>query len=386
MKKTGTFLLACMLTLSMTACGSNNSNESANGAGTEAAGAETTTTEATGAETTTVVAENTEASAAESETAAATDDTPVISVGEEMTTDTCEFSIDSINITNDVMPPKTDGFYTHYQAESGKVYVDFCVAYKNTTSGDVGADEVVSGQLIYADKYTYNGFSIIEEDSRSNFTYANITNIAPLSTEYVHYLFEVPEEVESSNLGIKLEMSIGGSKYNVVVREGSEESTEAAKNAEAKAETKNEKTKGEVAKGETVTTKNSEFNIDYSDITNDVMPPQPANYYSHYEAPSGKVYVDVCFAYTNTSEKDVSADEVISAKLKYANKYDYTGFSMIEEDSRGDFTYSNITNISPLSTEYIHYLFEVPEEVKSSTESVVVTFTVDGNTYTYTVR
>ena len=188
----------------MTACGSNNSNESANGAGTEAAGAETTTTEATGAETTTVVAENTEASAAESETAAATDDTPVISVGEEMTTDTCEFSIDSINITNDVMPPKTDGFYTHYQAESGKVYVNFCVAYKNTTSGDVGADEVVSGQLIYADKYTYNGFSIIEEDSRSNFTYANITNIAPLSTEYVHYLFEVPEEVESSNLGIKL--------------------------------------------------------------------------------------------------------------------------------------------------------------------------------------
>ena len=359
MKKTGTFLLACMLTLSMTACGSNNSNESANGAGTEAAGAETTTTEATGAETTTVVAEDTEDSAAESETAAATDDTPVISVGEEMTTDTCEFSIDSINITNDVMPPKTDGFYTHYQAESGKVYVDFCVAYKNTTSGDVGADEVVSGQLIYADKYTYNGFSIIEEDSRSNFTYANITNIAPLSTEYVHYLFEVPEEVESSNLGIKLEMSIGGSKYNVVVREGSEESTEAAKNAEAKAETKNEKTKGEVAKGETVTTKNSEFNIDYSDITNDVMPPQPANYYSHYEAPSGKVYVDVCFAYTNTSEKDVSADEVISAKLKYANKYDYTGFSMIEEDSRGDFTYSNITNISPLSTEYIHYLFEI---------------------------
>ena len=175
MKKTGTFLLACMLTLSMTACGSNNSNEAANGAGTEVAGAETTTTEATGAETTTVVAEDTEASAAESETAAATDDTPVISVGEEMTTDTCEFSIDSINITNDVMPPKTDGFYTHYQAESGKVYVDFCVGYKNTTSGDVGADEVVSGQLIYADKYTYNGFSIIEEDSRSNFTYANIT-------------------------------------------------------------------------------------------------------------------------------------------------------------------------------------------------------------------
>ena len=192
MKKTGTFLLACMLTLSMTACGSNNSNESANGAGTEAAGAETTTTEATGAETTTVVAENTEASAAESETAAATDDTPVISVGEEMTTDTCEFSIDSINITNDVMPPKTDGFYTHYQAESGKVYVNFCVAYKNTTSGDVGADEVVSGQLIYADKYTYNGFSIIEEGT----THCQMGVPSFLFSQHSH-IFSVSYKIQS---------------------------------------------------------------------------------------------------------------------------------------------------------------------------------------------
>ena len=191
MKKTGTFLLACMLTLSMTACGSNNSNEAANGAGTEVAGAETTTTEATGAETTTVVAEDTEASAAESETAAATDDTPVISVGEEMTTDTCEFSIDSINITNDVMPPQPADYYSHYEAPSGKVYVDVCFAYTNTSEKDVSADEVISAKLKYANKYDYTGFSMIEEDSRGDFTYSNITNISPLSTEYIHYLFEI---------------------------------------------------------------------------------------------------------------------------------------------------------------------------------------------------
>ena len=96
--------------------------------------------------------------------------------------------------------------------------------------------------------------------------------------------------------------------------------------------------------------------------------------------------MDICFAYKNTSERKVGADEIISAKLKYAGKYEYTGFTTIEEDSRGDFTYTNITSISPLSTEYVHYLFSVPEEVKTSTESIEITFVIDGNTYTYKLR
>ena len=141
-----------------------------------------------------------------------------------------------------------------------------------------------------------------------------------------------------------------------------------------------------IAVGETATTDQAEFSIDYVTITNDVVPPQPGSWYSHYEADAGKAYVDVCFAYKNTSGSNVKADDVISAKLKYAGKYDYKGFSMIEEDSRGDFTYSSITSIAPLNTEYIHYLFEVPEEVETSSESIEVTFMVDGNTYTYTVR
>ena len=307
------------------------------------------------------------------------DNTPVISIGETVTTNECEFSIDYINITNDVMPPSPGNWYSHYEAGSGKVYVDFCVAYKNTANGNIDADKVVSGKMIYAGKYEFTGFSMIEEDNRSDFTYSNITSIAPLTTEYVHYLFEVPEEVESSNQSIELKMNIGGTNYNVNVREGN-----GAEIEEVAPQTG--KTSGAVELGEIIVTKDAEFNIDYADMTNDVMPPSPGNWYSHYEAGSGKVYVDICFAYKNTSGKNVRADSVISAELKYANKYDYSGFSMIEEDSRGDFTYSNITSIAPLTTEYIHYLFEVPEEVQNSTESIVITFSISGNAYTYAVR
>ena len=363
MKKLITVFLSLSICLSLVACGNNKSPNNSTGENSDLM------EETTGSEQ----------SAQGAETSNKADTTPVISIGDQISTDTCEFSIDYINITNDVLPPSPGSWYSHYKADDGKVYVDFCVAYKNTASGDIDADETVSGTLIYADKYEYKGFSMIEEDSRSDFTYSNITNIAPLSTEYVHYLFEVPEEVETSHSSIVLKMRIGGGDYKVIVREGDETAAE-------KTPPQTGKTSGAVEIGEVVVTKNAEFNIDYSDITNDVVPLHPGSWYSHYEADNGKVYVDVCFAYKNTSDKNVGADDVISAKLKYADKYDYSGFSMIEEDSRGDFTYSNITSISPLSTEYIHYLFEVPEDVQNSSESIVITFSVSGNTYTYAVR
>ena len=132
--------------------------------------------------------------------------------------DVCEFYIDHTNITDDVMPPAPDSFYSHYVAEDGKVYVDICIAYKNLSTGDRSADEIINGVLVYSGKYEYRGFSIIEENNRGDFTYSNITSIAPLATEYVHYLFEVPMEVGSSAEPIEIEFSIEGNKYFYTVR------------------------------------------------------------------------------------------------------------------------------------------------------------------------
>ncbi len=307
------------------------------------------------------------------------DNTPILKIGEKVTTDECEFYVDYVDITNDVVPPQADSWYSHYEADDGKVFVDLCVAYKNTNSKNIGADDIMSCELIYSDQYEYAGFSMIEKDSRSDFTYSNITSIAPLSTEYIHYLFEVPEEVEKSENELILKMNIGVDKYKIIVREGNGSTIDNSNKQPGK-------TSGDVVLKEVVVTKNAEFFIDYSDITNDVVPPQPDNWYSHYEADDGKVFVDICFAYKNTGGKNVGADDVISANLKYADKYEYQGFSMIEKDSRSDFTYSNITSIAPLDTEYVHYLFEVPEEVKTSNNSVDITFTIDRNTYTYKVK
>lgn len=140
--------------------------------------------------------------------------------------------------------------------------------------------------------------------------------------------------------------------------------------------------------GDSIETMDFKVYVDYSYISPVVVPPQTNGFYIYYEAEVNRTYVDVCFAYKNRQSYDVRADQVISAELKYDDrKYTYKGFSIIEEDNRSDFTYTNITSISPLSTEYIHYLFEMPAEIENNTKSIEILFTtIDGKDYIYTVR
>ena len=277
--------------------------------------------------------------------------------------DTCEFYVEYGTITDDVVPPAADSFYSHYKAESGKVYVDICLAYKNLDT-----------------KYEYNGFSMIEEDGRSDFTYSNITSIAPLATEYVHYLFQVPEQVEHDQASLTAVLRIEGKEYRFDIRGGD------GKAEVLPAPNASGKTKGEVQTGEVISLEGvCEFYVEHAVVTDDVMPPAADGVYSHYKAENGKVYVDLCLAYKNLKSKGVDADSVLSGKLIYQGKYEYNGFSMIEEDGRSDFTYSNITSIAPLATEYLHYLFQVPEQVESEGGSLEIRFTVNGNTYFYQI-
>ncbi len=151
---------------------------------------------------------------------------------------------------------------------------------------------------------------------------------------------------------------------------------------------KDEKTeKNEITETDKVTIKDiCEFKLDYKKITADVLPPKQDSWYSHYEAEKGKMYVDICIAYKNLSDRAVDADEVGGLSLTYADKYQYSGFSIIEEENRSDFTYSKITSIDPLNTEYIHYLVEIPKEAAESTESLVATLFIESNSYTIKIR
>ena len=301
--------------------------------------------------------------------------------GEAVTEEAYEITLDFSKITDDVLPPNPGSFYSHYEANDGRLYVDLALAYKNLESSNITAGDIGSASIIYSGDYNYRGFSIIESRDRGDFTYSNITSVSPLATEYIHFLFELPEEIKFTEGSLVALLNIKGDDYKVMVREGKSGAVKGL------SEGASAKDSGSIKKGDIIALKNiAEFSIDFVQITEDVMPPSPADFYSHYAADDGKAYVDVAFKFKSWAKNPVNADSIFKAKLIYDGKYEYNGFTIVETNNRGDFTYSNITNFSPLITEYIHYLFEVPVEVKEGQGSLIMEFSISGGDYSLKIR
>lgn len=117
-------------------------------------------------------------------------------------------SIEYAKIANVISPSNPDIVYNYYEASSGKTYVDVCFSYENYESNAVMADKVISAELVYDDEYHYTGFPVLEYVDHSDFAYATITSVDPLTQEYIHYLFEVPSEVEHSEYSIEVIFSL----------------------------------------------------------------------------------------------------------------------------------------------------------------------------------
>lgn len=129
--------------------------------------------------------------------------------------DLCEFYVESSKIAKEIKPKRPSGVYSYYEAEEGKVIVDICISYKNLTGNDVDSDEVMDATLLYANKYNYDGFCVVEEDNRSDMTRDN--DIAPLTTEFIHFLFKVPVELQNSTEELCITLKVGENEYNYFV-------------------------------------------------------------------------------------------------------------------------------------------------------------------------
>lgn len=118
----------------------------------------------------------------------------------------------------DVLPKNTNGFYTHYQADKGKVYYHVAMDLKNNNKQHINGDKLLNAELVYDNDYKYSGFIALDKTDGSGFDYANITSIQPLETRGVRLLFDIPQEIEKSKGPIKINIEIDGKKFVYKVR------------------------------------------------------------------------------------------------------------------------------------------------------------------------
>lgn len=294
-----------------------------------------------------------------------------------------EIILKSTEFAKTVKPTKASGYYSYYEVEDAdKVFYHAIFDVKNLSGSGLSADEVFNVKLLYDGKYEYTGFSTIEEDGGSDFTYTNITKIDPLDTAKLHYLIEIPKEVKESGKSIALYIIVDHKKMKCSGISGTEKITsdEGKNSVDENTSWKNYEP---LTLDNTIVEKDyAEMTVKKAEFTTTVKPSKASKYYSYYEVKdSNKVYAHIMIAFKNLKSTGANADEMARVELLFDNKYTYTGFSAIEEDGGSDLTYSSISTIDPLDTGIIHYLIEVPKEIQTSGKPVVFTIALNEGQY-----
>lgn len=137
--------------------------------------------------------------------------------GSIIKSESAEVKINKISLSYDVLPDKMDGFYTHYPAKKGNVYIDIDLDVKNLQKQNLPCDKIMKAEADYNNGYKYKDMPIVK-DSSTGFTYANITSIKPLETRGMKFLIECPQEVESSKNPLIVTITLDGKSYQCKIR------------------------------------------------------------------------------------------------------------------------------------------------------------------------
>jgi len=140
-----------------------------------------------------------------------------ILLGGTVESDNMDVTVNKVELTYDVLPDKTGGFYTHYPADSGNVYISVDVNVKNKQKQDLRCDKIMQIDAKYNGDYGYSLHPVVK-DSHLGFNYANIVAIKPLETKGLKYMVQVPQEVAESQNPLFLTFTIDGKKYKYTVR------------------------------------------------------------------------------------------------------------------------------------------------------------------------
>lgn len=296
---------------------------------------------------------------------------PILAVGETVTMDgVCEFQVNWVEVT--------DSPEIYYKARKGKTYVDLGITYQHLADSTISADNIMKGKLIYSGLYEYGFDDIVqEEEGLVSWNRAHTVKIGQSDTKQMRYFFTVPEELEDSDRKVELNINIRGNDYRIIVRDGDKGVVPGREDSRASG-----KDSRDIADGEIVVTEDAEFCVEYSEFTKDVIPQNSGVGYNHFPAEDGKILLDFCIAYTNRRPQKTTASKLVSAKLKQAEAHVYTA----EDNNRSMFDSPSLVNILPLCTEYVHWIFQIPEEMATNDEALTISFQVDGKNYTYSVK
>lgn len=148
---------------------------------------------------------------------AETEPMSTIEIGQTVITNDYEFTLRDVELSYEILPQDTSGSYFSYPAESGKVYIHVVADVKNTMQRDIRVGELFETFALYDGKYSYEGFTIVDDGASFNWVSSYVAAI-PLATCRAHGLVECPVEVDNSGKPISVRIRLGDTTYEYKLR------------------------------------------------------------------------------------------------------------------------------------------------------------------------
>ena len=259
--------------------------------------------------------------------------------------DVAEFSLVYLYTGDKVIPPKPNGAYTYSEADEGMTFLVLVMDVRNLGEEAVDVGNLMQVVLTLGSQ-EITGIAKVETDNGTSLD--RNCDIAPLVTARVHYLFEIPENQQPDTLSLNV-------KSGDRIMEGEISTAElTGRNRE-------------LALGDTITDEKT-----VSAVVEDVFlstklePENPGNFYHYFEADSGKTYLIMKLTVKNLDSGEMDYDTIAGVKCIYDGKYEYSGFTVFEEDGGADLSsYSSIYALAPLEENCIYLLMEIPTEAEA---------------------
>ena len=146
-------------------------------------------------------------------------------------------------------------------------------------------------------------------------------------------------------------------------------------------------TKKYINQNETISGKDWEINVVDTYFNQRIDPPDKSGLYTYYQVKdTNNTYLCIILNAKNISSLELRASKVATIKVKYNNNYSYSSFSAISSKNLG-FTYTDITNIKPLTSDSIYYLAEMPlQATNNADEPIEIEIHFENETYYYKYR
>ena len=141
-----------------------------------------------------------------------------IALGDVIETEDFDFTLNNVELTYELKPQNTNGVYSSYTAEDGKVYIHVDGSYYNKAKRDICIRDLFAPSADYDNGYAYTGF-VVTDDGDNNFTWASSRVVCtPLETCHYHGLIECPKVIDGSDASLIVYLEIAGTTYQYTVR------------------------------------------------------------------------------------------------------------------------------------------------------------------------